>query len=475
MNSKKMLEKVLKKITPTKKERELQARLAEKIISRVKAESGKHLDVVLCGSNARGTHLRGDNDLDIFVLFPERLSRQEFETEGLRIGKKVFRGHKWEKAFSEHPYIKGVIEGFDVEIVPSYKVSKAELKQSAVDRSPFHNEYLLKRLKGKKKGEARLLRQFLKGIKAYGADTKASSVPGYVVELLILEHGSFQKAIKAIAEWKQGHVIDLAKYWGKGEAKRLFKEAPLIVIDPVDRNRNVAAALSLNQFSRIVAASQAFLRKPSESFFFGKKERAWPLARLRKMLLKKELVAVRLSYPKKALADIVWGQINRFARKAEKQLQLNDFNVLRSEAWTDEKESIVIVFEVDSRVLQKSSVKAGPFVTDAKNSAAFLEKHSKVIAGPRIEDGRWIIEIPRKHTLMGKFLQGFLKKEKGREKGEMKKALNKGIKILQEEDLVQLFKRDKEFSIFLTGYLKGEEEFLGYYSSSSVKTLMPFF
>jgi tRNA nucleotidyltransferase (CCA-adding enzyme) len=462
MVSKQLLQKILKTITPTKRERQKQARLAEKIISQVKAETGKHLDVVLCGSNARDTHLRGDNDLDIFVLFPERLSRQEFEKEGLRIGKKLFRGHKWEKAFSEHPYIRGTIEGFDVEIVPSYKVSRAELKQSAVDRSPFHNEYLLKRLKGKKKEEARLLRQFLKGIKAYGADTRASSVPGYVVELLVLEYGSFLNAVKGISGWKQGQVIDLEKHWGRGEARKLFPDAALVVIDPVDRNRNVAAALSLNQFSRIVAATQAFLEKPGESFFFGKKEKAWPLARLRNMLLKKELVAVRLSYPKKALADIVWGQISKFARKVEKQLLLNDFNVLRSEAWTDEKNAIVIVFEVESRILQKSSVKAGPFVTDSRNSAAFLEKHSKVIAGPRIEEGRWVLEIPRKHTLVGKFLQEFLKKEKGREKGEMKKALNKGIKILQEENLVQLYRKDREFAVFLTGYLKGEEEFLAY-------------
>jgi len=462
MAPKKLLDSVLKKITPTKRERKKQAELAEKIISGIKKSSGKHLDVMLCGSNARDTHLRGDNDLDIFVMFPEKLSRQEFEKEGLRIGKKVFRGHKWEKAFSEHPYVKGSIEGFDVEIVPSYKVSKAELKQSAVDRSPFHNQYLLKRLKGKKKGEVRLLRQFLKGIKAYGADVKASSVPGYVVELLILEYGSFLKAVKGISEWKQGQVIDLEKHWGKGEAKGLFSDTALVVIDPVDKNRNVAAALSLNQFSRIVAASRAFLKKPSKSFFFGKREKPWALKRLRAMLQKKELVAVRLGFPKKALADVVWGQIQRFARKTEKQLLLNDFSVLRSEAWTDESKAIVIVFEVESRLLQKSSVKQGPFVTDEKNSLAFLGKHRKIIAGPRIEQGRWVIEVPRKYTGIEKFLQDFLRKEKRVEKAGLKKAINKGSKIMQEKDLVEMFKKNKAFAEFLTTYLKGEEEFLGY-------------
>ena len=460
VTTRKLLQDVQKKITPTAKERAKQAKVAETVLEKIKKSSGKHVDAILCGSNARDTHLRGDNDLDIFVLFPEKLSRPEFEKEGLRIGKLVFRGHKWEKAFSEHPYVRGQIDGFDVEIVPSYKVSKAELKQSSVDRSPFHNQYLKKRLKAKKKVEARLLRQFLKGIRAYGADTKASSVPGYVVELLILEYGSFMKAIKAVSDWKQGQVIDVENHWKKGEAKRLFKDSALVVIDPVDKNRNVAAALSLNQFSRIVAAARAFLKKPGKRFFFPGREKPWPVKKVRKVLEKKELVAVKLGFPKKVLPDIIWGQIQRFARKAEKQLVLNGFRALRSEAWTNEKNLIVLVFEVEARILQKSMVKFGPFVTDEKNSKAFLAAHPKRIAGPRIEEGRWVIEIARKHTRIEKFLQDFLKKEKGKEKEGMRKAINKGSSILQEENLIKLFGKNREFAEFLTHYLKGEEEFL---------------
>jgi tRNA nucleotidyltransferase (CCA-adding enzyme) len=460
MPAAKLLPKVLKKIKPTEKERKKQEELAKRIIEGIRKTSGSHVDVMLCGSNARDTHLRGDNDLDIFVLFPEKLSRQEFEKQGLRIGKKVFRGHEWEKAFSEHPYIRGKIEGFDVEIVPSYRVSKAELKQSSVDRSPFHNSYLKARLKGKKKDEARLLRQFLKGIKCYGADIKASSVPGYVVELLILEYGSFMGTVKAISGWKQGQVIDLERHWKKEEAERLFPDSALIVVDPVDKNRNVAAALSLNQFSRMVAAARAFLLNPSEKFFFPKKERPWSLKKLRKMLLKKELVGIKTGFPKKALPDIIWGQIQRFARKTEKQLELSGFSVLRHEAWTDEEKTIVIVFEVASRLLQKSRVVQGPFVTDEKNSRAFLKAHPRVIAGPRIEQGRWVIEIPRKHTRIEKFLAEFLKKEKRVEKAELKKAINKGASILQEEGLIRLYKSSKEFARFFTRYLKGGEEFL---------------
>jgi len=199
----KLLTKVVKKITPGHAEIKKQDLLAREIIRKIMLIKGSHIRAELVGSNARNTHLQGDHDLDIFVFFPEKLSRDEFEKEGLRIGKLVFRGHTWEKAYSEHPYIRGVIKGFNVEIVPAYFIKDAKELKSAVDRTTFHNKYLETKMTETMKKEVRLLKQFLKGIKAYGADLKVSSVPGYVTELLILKHETFEKPIKAISKWKK--------------------------------------------------------------------------------------------------------------------------------------------------------------------------------------------------------------------------------------------------------------------------------
>jgi len=46
-----------------------------------------------------------------------------------------------------------MIYGFEVEIVPSYKISDASKKMSSVDRSVFHQRYLKKRLSEKQKNE----------------------------------------------------------------------------------------------------------------------------------------------------------------------------------------------------------------------------------------------------------------------------------------------------------------------------------
>lgn len=455
---KKLYERVLKRITPGRAEYAGEMGIADEIAGRIRSIEGSHTEVVLVGSLSRNTHLKGDRDIDVFVLFPEKLTREEFEREGLRIGKKVFRGHSWEKAYAEHPYIRGNIRGYDVEIVPSYQVSKAELLKSAVDRSPFHAQWLKGRLKDGQKQEVRLLRQWLKGIKCYGADIRASSVPGYVVELLVIKYGSFEKAVRAMAKWQRQEVIDLGGHHARGEALKKF-DSHLVVVDPVDRNRNVAAALGVTQYSRMIAAARAFLRKPDMAFFFGRKAKPLQVKKVRGLLGKKELVAVEIGYPKGVLADIMWGQLRRMRKKVVHQLERGGFDVLRSDEWTDEHEHMVVVLELGSLVLQRSEKRVGPEVASAEHSARFLGSHKKLIAGPRIEKGRWVIEVERRHADVRKLLAEFLKKEKRVEKAQLKRGMNKRCKILDEEKLVGFYRRSAPFREFFSNYLHGREEF----------------
>ena len=454
----KITKRVLEKVKPTKEEILAEKEMARKIITKIKSIEGKHIDVIVAGSSARGTHLRGDRDIDIFVLFPENTENDVFVQEGLRIGKMVFRGHEWEEAYSQHPYIRGNISGFDIEIVPSYKISKTEMLKSAVDRTPFHMEYLERKFKEKQRDEVRILRQFFKGIGCYGADLKYSSVPGYVIELLIVKYGNFENALKAISEWKDKEVIDLENYHLPEDAVKKFNWH-LIVVDPVDRNRNVAAALSLNQYSRIIAAARAFLKKPSINFFLPKKCRILEAKKLSSIVKKKELIALQIAYPQGILPDIVWGQIKRIANKIATEMHQVGFAINRYEAWTDEKENMFVVFELEATKLQKSLKRIGPLVTDSENSSRFLGAHKKLIAGPRIENGRWVLEITRKHYDAFEFLHGMIKKLRVSEKTDIRKALRKKAFILREAQIVSEFKKNREFAEFLSKYLRGKEAF----------------
>lgn len=456
----KMLEGVLKEITPTREEKGKEKRLKERIVEKIKAIEGKHIEIMQCGSSARDTDLRNSKDLDIFILFPAKLSRKEFEEEGLRIGKEVFRGNKWEEAFSEHPYIRGEIEGFVIDIVPSYKVEKTELMQSSVDRSPFHQKYLEEELSEELKKETRLLKAFLKGIKAYGAKLQFNSIPGYAVELIVLKYGNFLQALQAMSKWRKGEIIDLESYWKEKEkeCRKKFGEHHLIIVDPTDLNRNVASALSYNQFARIVAASRAFLRKPNRNFFFGKKIKPWNKKELNNALEEKEIIMLYISYPKGALSDIIYGQLKHFAKKIEKQLELNDFIVKNFFEWTDEEKIIAIVFELENLELEKIKKQVGPEVTDEKNAEIFLKQKS-IIGGKRIEQGRWVVEKKRNYWNAHEFLKSELKK--AREKEPLQKGLQKA-QVFNEKEITKLYEKNKAFAEFLTIFLKGEEEFLEY-------------
>ncbi len=436
-------------------------KIAEEIIKKILSIEGKHVHAVLVGSLARNTHLRADRDLDIFVLFPEHLKREEFEKEGLRIGKMVFRGREWEEAYSEHPYVRGNYKGFEVEIVPSYSIKSTEFLKSSVDRSVFHNSYLKKKLLQKQLDEVRLLRQFLKGIGSYGADIKTSSVPGYVAELLILNYGSFEKTINAVSTWEKGEVIDVEKHLTEQEAKKRFHIAPLIVIDPTDATRNVAAALSLNQFSRFIAAARAFKKKPSRAFFFGKKEKAWSRQKTASALEKKEIIAVSLAYPKKIIPDIMWGQLKKLRQQMQQELERNGFKAVEGKEWTDEKKTMAVVFELEALELSHAMKRVGPEVSDFESSMRFLSKHKNPVSGPKIENGRWVIEVKREFPHASILLKTFLAKAKRQGKKSIRVAA-KSAKILAGKKILQLFASNKEFQLFLTKFLKGEEDFLAY-------------
>lgn len=451
-----LYERVLKKITPTKKEVLAEKKLVEEIMQRVKKMGGKHSHIEWCGSSARGTHLRGDKDIDLFIMFDKKLPKSEFEREGLRIGKAIFNGERWEMAYSQHPYIRGKIKGFDVEIVPSYIVECGEKKQSAVDRTPFHNKYLLKKLSGKQRQEVRLLKQFLKGINAYGADLKNCSLPGYGVELLITKYKTFNKATSAISKWKKGEIITFENQT-KENARVLFEreKCPLILIDPVDSKRNVASALSNEQFQRIVLAAKLFSQKPVEKFFFPKRTKIWSKEKVREVLSKKEIIAIQGHFPKKILSDLVWGQLRRFEKKCATHLREKDFVVMQSGLWSDEEE-VVFLYELNTLNLQKAKKIVGPMVSDWVNVMKFLEKKRKIISGPRIEGARIVLEIERDETSAKKILEEFIKKQLKEEKSAIKFLLKKA-RVLSEREILFMYK--KKFAIYLTNYLEGKESF----------------
>ncbi|MEM3022055.1 MAG: nucleotidyltransferase domain-containing protein, partial [Candidatus Bathyarchaeia archaeon] len=120
-----ILEEVLPALRPDGAERERIMGLAEGLMKRLGEEvlgSGLDIEVRLEGSVAKGTWIRGEADLDIFLRFPRGIDRETFRKKALEIGKGVLREHRPYERYSEHPYVEAVVDGVVVDIVPCYRV-----------------------------------------------------------------------------------------------------------------------------------------------------------------------------------------------------------------------------------------------------------------------------------------------------------------------------------------------------------------
>ena len=167
----------------------------------------------------------------------------------------------------------------------------------------------------------------------------------------------------------------------------------------------------------------------------------------------------------KAVPDILWGQLYRTHRSLRKMLNQNDFNVLRSTAWSNEQNMSVFLFEVESRLLPAVKKHFGPPIDKRAECENFLRKHVKskaTVCGPYIEDGRWVVEINRKHADMVDLLNEKLK-DGGRQAGVaglISKALANSMKILANDEIAKTYSSNDDFAEFLTEYINGKPKWL---------------
>ncbi|MEL9990433.1 MAG: CCA tRNA nucleotidyltransferase [Thermoproteus sp.] len=357
-------------------------------VSAVLSRLGVEGSVELLGSSARGTWLPEGVDVDVFVILPrgheksylDRLIgaiKSEMERDGLNV----------ETRYAEHPYLVVYEDGVEVDVVPCFEMRPGEPVLTAADRSPLHHRYLTTRLNDQLRLEVRLLKKFMKSIGVYGAEVKVEGFSGYLAELLAVHYGSFVEVLKAAARWRpyrtvidpEGHYKDLKA------AARKFK-SPLVVIDPVDPNRNVAAAVSLTSMSTFVLAARRFLQRPSISYFSPPRVEG---------ALSVPAVVVKFSYPQRP-PDVVWGMYKRYARALGNKLRECGFKVLRVGVESDEKTYVDLVFLVESPTLPEYELHEGPPVyKDAVDK--FVEKYAGAdVVGPFVVGSRVYVIRRRK-------------------------------------------------------------------------------
>ena len=338
--------------------------------------------VELEGSVAKGTSLRGEMDLDIFVLIRyENLSKdwilENFVKPLIDKLNELEKGYRVELRYASHPYVKIYAGSMEADIVPAYWAKSVNDIKTPVDRTPFHTEFVRKNLTNEQRDEVRLLKKFFKGVGVYGAEIKVEGFSGYLTELLIIKYGSFENFLKSVITWREPQIISLSKLnsYEVSMLRKTFRGAPLIFPDPVDNRRNAAAAVSRRSMALAMLAAHEFLKKPSPNFFFPIR-RTLNVNELQSILKSTERYAVLILYniTEEVSPDIIWGELKSIGRRVANVLRANDFNVLDLRFWSDERRYAVIYVELHERSLSELKPVRGPPKVGA-NLLSFFEKH----------------------------------------------------------------------------------------------------
>ncbi|MBI4162638.1 MAG: CCA tRNA nucleotidyltransferase [Candidatus Aenigmarchaeota archaeon] len=432
---------VLKKIKPSDKGKIKVEQFLSKLFQKAKEFSG--MPSVCVGSVGKGTWLSGDHDIDLFIIFPRYVKREDLEKKGLELGKKLANSVKGriQMKYAEHPYIRFFVNNFIVDVVPCYEMKMGEHIQSAVDRSPLHLEFVKSKIAGKE-DDVRLLKQFCKGVGVYGSDAKNLGISGYICELLVIKYGSFEAVLNALSEIKAGFVVNLT---GKTIDARKFKDQPMIVIDPVDHERNAAAVVSGENFIKLSEAARSFLKKPSEKYFIRQKTIPLNSSDLKQIGKRgTEFYGIVFKRPD-IIDDIVYPQMHRLSDRLEGLMRYNEFLPLNVFDYADDK-NIAIVLEMETWSLPNIKKMEGPPVFAHKNSEEFRNKYKNA----RVAGLNWHAEVQRKYKTPNDLLADFFSQttqESGVPKHLIEEA--KKAKVLQGKSFWKFALKNKGFSAVL--------------------------
>ena len=382
----KLLSGIVKEIRPSRDEIDAANRYSNDLMGRLKHVLPRDVEIILAGSVARGTQVRGSSDIDIFLLFPKAAPEREMEAKALRAAKSIVSrksGESYEINYAEHPYLKLINNklGFTADIVPAFKIRDSSDMGTSVDRTQLHNEFVKSHLSAHQRDEVRLLKHFLDCHRIYGAESRTSGFSGYLCELLIYHYGSFAATMESISALKLPLVIrisDNSEVSDTAELEAAIRRfgSKFIVIDPTDSTRNVAANVSMESLSRLILASRMLLRSPSAETFYGPRmidtaSRAWLSRLIKGYGFDVHTIAVRLP---RISEDTLWPQLKRLAGIVAKRMDSEGFTPLLSLQYMEGGEAIM------SFITNKAEVNAklveGPPVDIAEGSALFYTKHN---------------------------------------------------------------------------------------------------
>ncbi len=347
-------------------------------------------DVILGGSFAKGTWLKYETDIDIFIKLDVQTTMEDFEKLGTEIGLQSLKEFNPYVRYSDHPYVEAYAGEVRVNVVPCFDVSCGKWK-SAADRSPFHTRYIIKYLDNDKKNQVRLLKRFLKVNNIYGAEISTQGFSGYVCEVLILRFGSFLSVLEYFSNFTLDNniiVVSENDVLDKEQLRKKFNSF-MILLDPIDSNRNLGAAISSLSVAKFIMTCRKFLKNPESKYL------DYQVTALDQSLIEffsSYILIIEFKINSRP-PDIIWGQLKKTANSISKFVTSYGFNIVKSSCYTDEKENCVLALLMESSTISKFHKRIGPEVLRIDDTEKFIHSNSNAPV-------KWISEDIRVNCIL---------------------------------------------------------------------------
>lgn len=395
MKIQQILNEEIKKIKPSGEEDSKLKAEIKCILDLLNKKLKGKANAILGGSFAKGTAIKKDKyDADIFVRFYKNPDSDALERALKSLKVKIERIH------GSRDYFRLKSGNVFIEIVPILNINEKNTENAVnvTDVSPFHVNYIRKKILKNEKlaDEIRLAKAFCYAIGCYGAESHIRGFSGYCLEVLISYYKSFPNLLKAASKWPDKVVLDPEKYYkDKSEILRELNESklvsPLVIVDPVQKNRNISAALSEEKFLLFKEECKKFLSHPNKTFFEMKDIEKNILNEAKKS--KKELLIVYAESLKEK-EDIAGAKLLKFMNVIKVRLEKEGYTTKTAIKFSGN--SAKLFFMLD----KKDFLIEGPFLDMKKHVENFKKRWKNTkIKGKRIVALRKKADINWKNAL----------------------------------------------------------------------------
>ncbi len=389
------MQEALHLVKPTQDERNKIKKIISEFSKKIRIKNAK---IEVGGSIAKDTWLKGEHDIDIYIKFDKKL--YEKKDISAIVKKALEKQYDIENVHGSRDYYRVYESEYIIEIIPILNISKVSQAKNITDVSPFHVKYIKKYKKIT--DEVRLAKAFCKANNLYGAESYIQGFSGYVLEILIVYYGSFNKLIRTASKWDSTTVLDPKQYYKyKNILFSMNKSkltSPLILVDPVQAERNAAAGLGKKKYLKFIETAKKYLQKPSKEFFTKKQ--------IDPQSLKKKAIVI-LATATKEKRDVAGAKLMKAFDFLTKELENSEFEIKEADWQWEPGKLATMWFALKEQNIPKTKKHYGPPL----RLETSVKRFKNTWKGYKLETekDRCYVTIKRQHTSAKTLLEELLK------------------------------------------------------------------